>query len=400
MFFPHFKLWFFLFNLLNKRYSIKIASTLQEREAVFKFRHQIYVNELGYTFLCEDNQKDMLFDEYDFMPNSVIIYSGDVNHITGTIRMTVWDRENFPLKKEEEYLINKNLLAHFVNAGEINFFQVRKENRKGFLGLALISFLYKVALDPRFNHDIVFLHCFPGLIEQYFTTGGFIYTSQAVLNAYGTLLIPMAIAPFDFNFLKENKCITYGIAKDCLSLFKNKVSDEVYKTKCQNLSAIFPHISIYFKRHDIAIYRSNIDDQDIKKQFDFLISLIQKGIVIYIKKNTAIIKSNLIDYDIFLLMEGKVGVFFENVLIAEIKPGMLFGEMAQLHPHHKRQSDVYSLTDVKIMLIPRNLLIKLERKDIKLANKWLHFLCDELIQKLNNTNRLLYEKIKDKGQSK
>jgi hypothetical protein len=63
--------------------------------------------------------------------------------------------------------------------------------------------------------------------------------------------------------------------------------------------------------------------------------------------------------------------------------------MALLNKERKRYVDVISFSSSKVLLIPRNILFTLEKRDPKLAIKFLHILCNNLVEKLSDTNKLL-----------
>jgi predicted GNAT family N-acyltransferase len=64
-------------------FRIKVAETAEEIDAVFRFRHAVYVAEEGY-FSARDDQR--IFDRYDALPTTLHIIAVRDGNIVGTLR--------------------------------------------------------------------------------------------------------------------------------------------------------------------------------------------------------------------------------------------------------------------------------------------------------------------------
>lgn len=376
-------------------YKIKIAKTKEEKIAVLKFRYQIYCQELSYQFLNKQISKDnLLCDEFDFTANTIILYSGDIKDISGTIRFTTW-KNNFPKKIIEKYKITDAILAQIKSIGEIRFLQVKDDYRKGLLGLALMFALYKINGDyVDMVNDLTFCDCMPGLISKYLKFGAFAYSKSFIYEEMGILQIPLAIATFDLQFLRREKCFTYYIAKHNFKKYQRKLSSKA-RVKPKTYIDLIPHYQLIFKPQQITFYRDNIANEKFKHYFDDIIRLLRKVIVIPIMPNIPLIKRDIIDYDLYLLLEGKLGVYINGKLIATLHPGNILGEMAFLDKQHKRHADVITLTESKILIIPRNFLNYLKRRNPQAANELLSLIARCLLDKLITANHVISLMSKD-----
>ena len=66
------------------RYPTKIAYSKEEKEAIYRFRFKVYMEELHITHIAADHDKKMLFDEAD--KYTVLYYVMDDREVIGTVR--------------------------------------------------------------------------------------------------------------------------------------------------------------------------------------------------------------------------------------------------------------------------------------------------------------------------
>ncbi len=93
-----------LFDEKQKReYTIKIANTLEEREAAFKLGYKVYL-EKGYT---KENQDERLICDYDFNENTVILIVQDKEkNVAGTATLVFDKNLELPANKMYHHEIN------------------------------------------------------------------------------------------------------------------------------------------------------------------------------------------------------------------------------------------------------------------------------------------------------
>lgn len=390
-----FAYWFFKY--LKFRYAIKIATTSEEKEKIFKFRYQIYRTELQHTFLDKmTTTEGMLCDEYDDIANSMILYSGDIDNIQGTVRFSVWTKNSLPKQLSDKYFLTENMLNNLNSIGEIRFLQISKKYRKSLLLYTLLGYLYELyCKQPHFDPDVYFHDCQPGLIVNYIRFGSYNYTNKMIFKELGILQIPLAYNPFDFKQLSKSKSLLCSLARYYCYKYKKQVSADIYSYKARDFSTFLPHINLHVTTTMLAQYQKNILTSDLQTLFLDITKISNKWLVLSVSHDTPIITQGILDYDMFLLLEGKLGVYTNEICFATLEPGHIFGEMALLGAKHIRYTSVVSLTDVKVLLIPRNFLHMLEKHNLKSANQFLHILCNSLILKLLATNAVLQKKLTD-----
>src|SRR5215213_5818622 len=90
---------------------IKIAEDDETKQRIYKFRYQIYIEEMGKPYRNADHQKKVLIDSLD--ENSTLLYAEQGSgEIIGTVRINwgrdnksyaAFDNENFNLTRFKEF---------------------------------------------------------------------------------------------------------------------------------------------------------------------------------------------------------------------------------------------------------------------------------------------------------
>lgn len=371
---------------MKRHYQLGVATTPEEKEEVYKFRYQIYRQQLNHTFLDHGSQLELLTDEFDDSNNSVILYAKHNGKIIGTLRVCAFKNHELPKSIIEKYSISQNMIDAVPYLGEFRFFEINKEYAKTSLALALLSFMGE-QLSKKYSPEmLLFSCCQPGLLHYYFRLGCFYYTDKIFTVDFPILEIPLAYMMSDINFLKQQKAITYAFSK---AMIRKNVANELEMNVMTNRRYLneLPRINLYKTKKELEPYKENIASIKSRKRLDFILSVLRQILVIHLPPNSIVITKDVVDYDIYVLLEGKLGVMHDNELMAEIKAGDIFGEMALFDDHHKRSNDIKTLTEVKIMVIPRSTMDWLERKHVENANKLLKILNQSITEKLLESNK-------------
>lgn len=380
-------LWKLMYPFMKWRYSLKVANSNEEKESVFKFRYQIYRNQLEHHFLeSKEERKNDLTDELDHAPNSFIIYASHKNHIIGTIRITIWDAKSTPHYLFDKYNCEKNVSNEFAYIGEFRFLQIDQKYAKTYLALALMTFMGEVAME-HFSPEILFLSgCQPGLLHYYYQLGCFSYSKSIVKqDDYPILQLPIGYILGDLAYLRSQGAIVYHITKKVmqqttkdLQLLK-KITHTDYVRK-------IPHFKLYPSQQELAVYKNILQTQQQKNHFDILTS-VTKPIILDIPKDVAIITNSIIEYDIYMLLTGSLSVLITDNVIAKLDEGEIFGEMAFFTHEHKRSSDVKSITNVKLLIVSKGSIERLQKINPHLANKVFSILGLSLAEKLTHISK-------------
>jgi len=153
---------------------IKIAKTKIEKEAIFLFRYEIYINELGKFFLNKNKADNKFSDELD--DDAYIIYSEDQSgNIIGCVRFLIQcqdERLTRKYKLQKDFQDNKLI--------QIDRFMIDKKHRGSSLSLRFMLWMYKFAL--KCNVHTCLIEVEPHLVKLYQKLGFVEYDESYVNN--------------------------------------------------------------------------------------------------------------------------------------------------------------------------------------------------------------------------
>lgn len=89
-----------LFTHLKK---VHRASTQEEREAIYRFRYRVYVEELHRELGGVDSVRRMVTDDEDEKPYSHHFYVGSPDDLEGVVRVRVWEPKQMPEAEARKY---------------------------------------------------------------------------------------------------------------------------------------------------------------------------------------------------------------------------------------------------------------------------------------------------------
>jgi CRP-like cAMP-binding protein len=388
-----------LVSLLSGFYKTKLAETVEEREAVFRFRYKIYVEEMNDVFLeGVDHENKMFVDEYDQEESTLIVYAGDITDITASITLRVWSQQNIPQQIKERY--QTNLFSHIPDLviGLIGYFVVSKKKRGKLATISLASTLYHAA--EKQNVDMVFCFCMPGLVNYYEKIGFRLYTDKLVSLKGSGLVVPMVLLPYDREYVDKNSLLLPPIAK-ILKKYSKNISDQKI-LKIAEINSI-----IKDKKQMVITSATKIDEMieqsNLTKETCVLISFMSLkeltklcGMILKIEETAFFLSRGLDDKDIYVILAGEANVMIDGVIIKTLQKGDLFGEMAFFLEQGRRQADIQSVTSLTVAIIRRNEINRIMKSNKTLAIKFLYAISKILSAKLaNTTEELVRNKIKD-----
>src|SRR5947209_1693584 len=86
-------------ELIDALTLVHVAESEEERDAVFRFRYSVYVEELGRKLGNADHERRQVHDDEDDRPYTVLLYTAaDDGELTGTIRVRHWAPGEVPDK--------------------------------------------------------------------------------------------------------------------------------------------------------------------------------------------------------------------------------------------------------------------------------------------------------------
>jgi hypothetical protein len=91
-------------ELVDALDQVHVAENEDERDAVFRFRYSVYVEELGRKLGNADHRSRRVHDEEDDQPYSMLLYTADDDgDLNGSIRVRYWRPGEVPDKDWEVF---------------------------------------------------------------------------------------------------------------------------------------------------------------------------------------------------------------------------------------------------------------------------------------------------------
>lgn len=157
--------------VVRRRYPIRIARTAQEREAVYRLRYEIYLQEQGTHDHPElDEVRGWLHGPIDDDPATRIYYLGTPERVLGTVRVRVWGPGEVPEAVARLHSIDLLPGAGERTIGDIKMVMLRRDLRGAAAAPAmLVNAILEASRDRPV--DLWFAFGAPGLVRHYARLG-------------------------------------------------------------------------------------------------------------------------------------------------------------------------------------------------------------------------------------
>jgi len=126
-----------------------MAESAVEREDAFKLRYEIFVEELGYNILPNEERK--LIDQFDDTSHIIVAY--DDGRLVGSLRSNGAYEGKLPFEDESEIKTRFKLAYPMVST--TSKIAIRKEYRSSILAYKLVSHIYQLGLEHNVLCDFI-----------------------------------------------------------------------------------------------------------------------------------------------------------------------------------------------------------------------------------------------------
>lgn len=347
---------------MDKPIKIVVAKTAKEQQQLFHFRYQVYVEEMGKRPLGADYTNKLIKDEMDDW--GWLIYAEVDSQIIGTARLNIGMSKQFPLKivsifsmpKFDEFFNNNGLTPIGLATKVI----VSPKYRNSSVFYLLVMKLYEKIREQQI--DFCFGGCNPYLLSFYEKLGFRRYTQGFTDCGYGYLL-PIVLIAEDIDHIRSVRSPFYRLARKCQNspAARNWFLEEFPEcTKFINSQTIsdedywlllLPKLGQEPSKA-ISLFRTLTDDE-IKK-------LLRISILVPFSKSECVATCGDISRELNILLSGIVKTKC-NGQERLIQPGQHFGEIGLLE-YQKQKSDVTTVTNVEVLILPYHGFAKLRHQ--------------------------------------
>ncbi|MFA6021774.1 MAG: cyclic nucleotide-binding domain-containing protein [Rhodospirillales bacterium] len=361
------------------------ARTADEREAVWRFRYQIYVEEMGKIALANaDHKRRWLVDDLD--EDALILYAQDGDAVVATLRINNARKTRLPPALEVAYR-----LARFnaIPPERLSFssrLMVARDMRGSVALHRILARAYELGLESGVVYD--FCYCAPALIELYEHLGYRPYTENFLDPEVG-YRVPLILSLKDAGHLEAVQSPFWRKLKNRPDLWQDQAAAEWLAeefpatTKAARWGAgedAFWHFLADKLRPSTGSrvpLLEGLSDDERKR-------VLKSGTVLSCRAGDTILRTGDVGSELFVVLSGLAEVRLPKAKhpIAVLEPGQVFGEIAFI-ASVKRSADVVALAESEILVVSQTFLRKLMKSSPELASKVLfnlsRVLCERLV---------------------
>jgi hypothetical protein len=351
---------------------IAMAQTDAEREAVYRLRYDVYVEEMGRYQSSADHERRMLYEDCD--QQSRISYVEIDGEVVATARLTWGGDGPIPQRMVDQYGLQPflaELPAPAIAVGERAM--VRRHLRGTDLLLKLMCNGMQFVNEHRIQ--LIFGDCEPHLLNLYLGLGQRTYSKTNVNSAEAGYLIPIVTVVEDIeHFRRLNSPLLpylrdFGPDARIPSCIKRAFGDGTAVTSRQQTPSREYWSEVHGALSELDASRPSALDGFTEEE---AARCLEKSTIIECRLGDRVLKKGGVARNLFVILEGTLEVRDDDqAVLAVLSAGDVFGEMAFLL-ERPRTRDVYAVTDrVRILSLSDAKLRDLTNSDPTIAARLL-----------------------------
>ena len=348
--------------------TLRFAESEADREAIYRLRYDIYVEEMGYVFPGVDHRGRRLAEAM-LRPTRLLMAEQD-GALAGTLQFN-WGAE-CAFTEEERRIYRLSDFVALVGDEETiiaSRFMTRPSHRDSDLPARMLDTMFAFALDN--NVRLLFLDCRPHLINNYLRLGFRTY-AKTCNDPIAGMLAPLVFVIDDVEHLER-------IKSRLLPLFRAKRPGEPDAIVAKVLALLPKSTPVQLLSHPVGSpdwsgLQSTLADDEISifhgMEAEEVARLIERSPVINCASGDRIVGQDLAERSVFVVLDGAVEVMRDGKSIALLTRGAVFGEIAFLLGI-ERTADVVAVGETKVIALRERALNELIASESKLAARFL-----------------------------
>lgn len=352
--------------------TLRFAASPQDRDAVFRLRYQIYVEEMGYDFGATPDKRLP-----DNPPrNNRLLMAEQDGALVGSLAIDWGGDLPFGAEDRQVYRLDPFLAKLPATALQIvGRFMSLPEARTSQVPELLLDAMLRFALEQ--GVAAIFLDCRPHLINTYMRLGFRPYAPTASHPIPG-ILIPLVL-------LLDDHAHLLRVRSRFAALAQGRPADAARLALLQSLlpasspiqtlaagTADWPALAAALARK--AELLEDMTEDEVR-------SLLDQGTALTCTPGQPIVVQGNGDRTVFLLLEGLAEVWRDGDAVGVVGPGATFGEVALL-TGRPRIADVVAATECRVLALRDRTIAALVEGNSTLAVKLLRNLATGLAEKL------------------
>nr|ABB76600.1 long chain N-acylphenylalanine synthase [uncultured bacterium CSL142] len=352
--------------------NVKLATTEAEKEAIYRLRYEVYVEEMGGATreLGGDTTKRQARDQMD--ETAAHFYVSQKGQVVACLRFNL--RRDCPFECETELALQRFAPAYPNHISMTSRLMLHPKLRGSHVVMELACAAFEYGIRQGVSH-FDFIDCHPRLIPLYSRLGYRIYKSGFRHPKY-IYVVPMVMVGGDLEYLQKIKSPFAAIAaslpattqyRDMLlaqfpdasqgqptSDLEQSAFWQLARTRLLDPTATIEHVSLF----------SHLTEEQIK----FLTSF---GHVVRCKSGDPVLLEGDPGREIFVILEGSFRIRASEDkgsgwMYKPLTPGDIFGEIAFL-TNGLRAASVVAMEDATLLILQGRALTQLAAVQPKLA---------------------------------
>lgn len=374
---------------LTKLETVHRAETAEARQAIYRFRYQIYYEEQGREVGGVHHDTKTVWDDDDEKDFSVHLYTGTLDHISGAVRLRCWEPGQIPQYDFEVLSLHVFPDIERTRIAELGRLMIRPTMRGKLVIPSLARAAYEF-LSGEFGTRLALAYCNAGLVNHYRKLGFRPYAAPLVPtpDCMGVALVAVLS---DLDFHKQvgspvvgqvRKYFSVADAKRDLERYGHLLVEESTPIEADP-SRIWTELQAEFLADgaDHPSFLQSLPEKTVKL-------LSNRGFIVNIEAGTLVTKAGFGEREMYVILDGIFEVTdLDGRRLRIMSKGDLFGEVAFFRESGKRSASVRALDDGKLLVLRRRVLSEMMQSDPQSA-----------AQILFNMGRVLSERLATIGQ--
>jgi len=334
-----------LLQLLARTTRVHLATTPEEREAIYRFRYSIYGRELRREYPGIDHERGVLREPQD--DEALLFCSGTSHAIAGTFRARIWDQP--PHEIAEELSLQKMPRARIA-------YLERMMVRRSFRGRSVLPGLiwHGYAELARRGVEACVLTCVPGLARHWVQMGAHAYGAKLVEGA-SSVEVPLMTVMGDHEHLRRCGSFLTPQMRRLAGTFDASRFTPLFAREAQPIS--------FDEREIAALLESSRPPMFAGVPTPALRAIAGGAFLLDVPEGDLVVRKGAADREMYVVLKGELRV--ENG--ARIRAGEPMGEVAFLGTPGVRTATVHAAAASRLLVLRRKFLDELARRDPRAA---------------------------------
>lgn len=348
--------------------AVHVADTPDTRAAVYRFRYEVYVEELGRKLGNADHDRRWVHDDEDEQPYTTLVYTADGDEVTGTMRVRQWAPGRVPASDRAALSLDRFPGLDDLGCAEVGRLMIRPDHRGQQIIVALVTDMYDRAAAT--GADLAFCYCATGLVRYYRTLGLRPYDARTVQTPDG-LEVPLVLVLSDRSFMEavgsflaERVSHFFGPGKRApldATRFADLFAEHAAPVRLDP-AAVWERVERALD--DAVAERSGfldaLDPQTVRR-------LSELGFLLQIPAGDLLTEKGLVQQEMFVILDGTLEAVAGTQRLSLMGPGEVLGEIAFFGTGGRRSASVRALTDAEVLVLRRHAVQELRDTEPALA---------------------------------